>query len=63
MRWMVREALRDPPPWALPDGRKLRAPSDKAILETLRPLWLHRVGPTGAPGINGAASHPMRNGC
>lgn len=42
MRRMVRDALRDQPPLALPDGRRLGAPSDEVILETLRPLWLRR---------------------
>ena len=37
MRRMVRDALQDQPPLALPDGRKLPAPSDAVILETLRP--------------------------
>lgn len=39
---MVREALRDQPPLALPDDRKLPAPSDEVILDTLRPLWVRQ---------------------
>jgi len=49
MRRMVRAALRDQPPLALPDGRKLPAPSDEVILETLRPLWLRRRWTHGRP--------------
>lgn len=39
---MVRAALPDQPPLALPDGRRIAAPSDEGILKTLRPLWLRR---------------------
>ena len=46
---MVRDALQDQPPLALPDGRKLPAPSDDVILETLRPLWLRRHWSHGRP--------------
>ncbi|MCL6563481.1 MAG: hypothetical protein K6U87_10775 [Firmicutes bacterium] len=49
MRRMVREALRDPPPLALPDDRKLPAPSDAGIRETLRPLWLRWRWTHGRP--------------
>jgi hypothetical protein len=50
MRGMAREALRDQPPLALPDGRRLAAPSDEVILETLRPRWLRRRWTRGRPG-------------
>ena len=49
MRRMVREALRDQPPLALPDGRRIAAPSDEVILETVRPLWLRRRWTHGRP--------------
>lgn len=42
MQRRVREALRDPPPWAVPDVRKLSAPSDAVVRETLRLLWERR---------------------
>lgn len=44
---MVRETLRDQPPLALPDGRKLPAPSDEVLLDPLRPLGLRRRRPHG----------------
>lgn len=49
MRRLVRAALRDQPPLALPDGRKIPAPSDEVILEGLRTLWLQRCGTAGRP--------------
>ena len=49
MRRMVREALRDQPPLAVPDGRRIAAPSDAVILETLRPVWLRRRWTHGRP--------------
>lgn len=39
MRRLVRAALPDQPPLAVPDGRRIAAPSDEGILQTLRPLW------------------------
>jgi transposase len=49
MRRMVRDALRDHPPLALPDGRQFPAPSDEVLLDTLRPRWLRRRWTRGRP--------------
>lgn len=49
MRRLVRVALQHQPPLALPDGRKIAAPSDEVILDTLRTLWLLRRWTAGQP--------------
>lgn len=42
MRAVVRQAMVDQPPLALPDGRKISNPSERVILDALRTLWVER---------------------
>ncbi len=42
MRPMVRQAMVDQPPLALPDHRKIARPSETVILDALRTLWVER---------------------